>query len=91
MAGHTPAGPASDCRGVRGSGHSLSAPEIFEIKRESAGMTWEQFGGYLASTTHTNRVMTLKEMANVAALVASDKASGLTVTTVNLTMGSLDD
>jgi enoyl-[acyl-carrier-protein] reductase (NADH) len=35
--------------------------------------------------------MTLKEMANTAAFMASDKASGMTGTTVNLTMGSLDD
>jgi enoyl-[acyl-carrier-protein] reductase (NADH) len=35
--------------------------------------------------------MTLDEMANVAAFVASDKASAMTGTTVNLTMGSLDD
>jgi hypothetical protein len=35
--------------------------------------------------------MTLDEMANVAAFVASDKASGMTGTTVNLTMGSVDD
>ena len=31
------------------------------------------------------------EMANVAVFMASDNASGLTGTTVNLTMGSLDD
>jgi enoyl-[acyl-carrier-protein] reductase (NADH) len=54
-------------------------------------MTWKQFTGLLASTTHSRRVMTLDEMANVAAFVASDKASGMTGTTVNLTMGSLDD
>jgi hypothetical protein len=35
--------------------------------------------------------MTLEEMANTAAFMASDKASGMTGTTVNLTMGSLDD
>jgi enoyl-[acyl-carrier-protein] reductase (NADH) len=35
--------------------------------------------------------MTLAEMANVAAFMASDMASGMTGTTVNLTMGSLDD
>ena len=63
--------------------------EIFEFK--PSGMTWEQFQGYLASTTHTRRVMTLEEMANMAAFMASDKASGMTGTTVNLTMGSLDD
>ncbi len=65
--------------------------EIFDIKVKPAGMTWEQFQGYLAGTTHPKRVMTLAEMANVAAFAASDKASGLTGTTVNMTMGSLDD
>jgi NAD(P)-dependent dehydrogenase (short-subunit alcohol dehydrogenase family) len=63
--------------------------EVFDAK--AAGMTWEQFEGYLASTTHPRRVMTLEEMANVAVFMASDKASGMTGTTVNLTMGSLDD
>jgi NAD(P)-dependent dehydrogenase (short-subunit alcohol dehydrogenase family) len=63
--------------------------EVFDAK--AAGMTWEQFEGSLASTTHPRRVMTLEEMANVAVFMASDKASGMTGTTVNLTMGSLDD
>jgi len=35
--------------------------------------------------------MSLKEVANMAVLMASDKASGMTGITVNLTMGSLDD
>lgn len=63
--------------------------KVFELK--ASGMTWEQFQGYLAGTTHPRRVMTLQEMANVAVLMASDKASGMTGTTVNLTMGVLDD
>src|SRR6266852_2886511 len=62
--------------------------EAFDAK---AGMTWEQFQGYLASTTHPRRVMRLEEVANMAVFMASDKASGMTGTTVNLTMGSLDD
>jgi enoyl-[acyl-carrier-protein] reductase (NADH) len=45
----------------------------------------------LATSTHPRRLMTLAEMANVAAFMASDKASGMTGTTVNLTLGSLDD
>jgi NAD(P)-dependent dehydrogenase (short-subunit alcohol dehydrogenase family) len=65
--------------------------EVFDAKAKALGMTWEQFQGYLAGTTHPRRVMTLAEMANVAAFMASDKASGMTGTTVNLTMGSLDD
>jgi hypothetical protein len=35
--------------------------------------------------------MKLAEMADVAVFMASDKASGMTGTTVNLTMGSVDD
>jgi enoyl-[acyl-carrier-protein] reductase (NADH) len=35
--------------------------------------------------------MTLEEMANVAVFMASDKASGMTGTIVNLSTGSLDD
>jgi enoyl-[acyl-carrier-protein] reductase (NADH) len=35
--------------------------------------------------------MTLAEVANVAVFMASDQASGMTGTTVNLTMGALDD
>ena len=63
--------------------------DVHELK--TPGITYEQFQGYLASTTHPRRVMTLAEVANVAAFMASDKASGMTGTTVNLTMGSLDD
>ena len=64
---------------------------FFESRAEASGMTWEQFQELLASRTHSRRLMTLEEMANVAVFVASDKASGMTGTIVNLTMGSLDD
>jgi NAD(P)-dependent dehydrogenase (short-subunit alcohol dehydrogenase family) len=63
----------------------------FEPRAKASGMTWEQWQGMLASRTHPRRLMTLEEMANVAAFMASDKASGMTGTIVNLTMGSLDD
>jgi NAD(P)-dependent dehydrogenase (short-subunit alcohol dehydrogenase family) len=68
---------------------TASMREVYELK--GAGMTWEQFEGYLASTTHPRRVLKLAEVANVAAFMASDRASGMTGTTVNLTMGCLDD
>lgn len=66
---------------------------LFEIKAKALGngMTWEHFQGYLANMTHSKRVMKLEEMANVAVFMASDKASGMTGTTVNLTMGSVAD
>jgi NAD(P)-dependent dehydrogenase (short-subunit alcohol dehydrogenase family) len=64
---------------------------VFDAKSEFLGMTREQFETYLAHTTHAQRVMTLEEVANVAVFVASDKASAMTGTAVNLTMGTVDD
>jgi NAD(P)-dependent dehydrogenase (short-subunit alcohol dehydrogenase family) len=68
-----------------------SRRRFFESRAMTSGMTWEQFQERLASRTHPQRLMTLEEMANVAVFMASDQASGMTGTTVNLTMGSLDD
>jgi NAD(P)-dependent dehydrogenase (short-subunit alcohol dehydrogenase family) len=65
--------------------------EAFEARAKKSGMTWEQFQEVLASKTHPRRLMTLAEMADVAVFLASDRASAMTGTTVNLTMGSLDD
>jgi NAD(P)-dependent dehydrogenase (short-subunit alcohol dehydrogenase family) len=65
--------------------------EAFEPRATASGMTWEQWQEFLASRTHARRLMTLAELANTAVFLASDKASGMTGTTVNLTMGSLDD
>jgi NAD(P)-dependent dehydrogenase (short-subunit alcohol dehydrogenase family) len=65
--------------------------EAYEPRAKASGMTWEQWQELLASRTHPRRLMTLAEMADAAVFMASDKASGMTGTTVNLTMGSLDD
>jgi NAD(P)-dependent dehydrogenase (short-subunit alcohol dehydrogenase family) len=65
--------------------------ESFEGYAEASGMSWEQFQESLAGRTHARRLSTLAELANVAAFIASDKASGMTGTTVNLSLGSLDD
>jgi NAD(P)-dependent dehydrogenase (short-subunit alcohol dehydrogenase family) len=65
--------------------------ESFEGYAKASGMTWEQFQEALAGRTHTRRLSALAEVANVAVLMASDKASGMTGTIVNLSMGSLDD
>lgn len=72
-----------------GMPETASMREVYDLKH--TGLSWDQFQQYLASMTHPRRVMTLDEVANVAAFMASDQASGMTGTTVNLTMGSLDD
>jgi NAD(P)-dependent dehydrogenase (short-subunit alcohol dehydrogenase family) len=68
-----------------------SLREAFEARAEALGVTWEQWQQVLAGRTHARRGSTLAELADVAAFVASDRASGMTGTTVNLSMGSLDD
>jgi NAD(P)-dependent dehydrogenase (short-subunit alcohol dehydrogenase family) len=65
--------------------------DSFELFAKASGMTWGQFHESLASRTHTRRLSTLAELANVAVFMASDQASGMTGTVVNLSMGSLDD
>ncbi|WP_033329116.1 SDR family NAD(P)-dependent oxidoreductase [Streptomyces yerevanensis] len=75
----------------QGMPETRTIKEAFEPRAKATGMTWEQWRELLASRTHPRRLMTLAEMADVAVFMASDKASGMTGTTVNLTMGSLDD
>jgi NAD(P)-dependent dehydrogenase (short-subunit alcohol dehydrogenase family) len=65
--------------------------EAFQARAAALGVTWEQWQASLAGRTHPRRLSTLAELAEVAVFVASERAGGLTGTTVNLTMGSLDD
>jgi NAD(P)-dependent dehydrogenase (short-subunit alcohol dehydrogenase family) len=65
--------------------------EVFELHANAWGISWEQFQESIASRTHARRLSSLAEMANMAVLAASDQASGLTGTTVNLSLGGLDD
>jgi NAD(P)-dependent dehydrogenase (short-subunit alcohol dehydrogenase family) len=69
---------------------TASIREVFDLKA-AAVMTWDQWQQAQASRTHPRRLMTLDELADVAAFIASDRASGMTGTTVNLTLGTLDD
>ncbi len=73
--------------------HGIPETETMRHSYETRppGRTWEQFEEFLAGSTHPQRTMRLEEAANVAAFVASDRASGFTGTVVNLTMGSLHD
>ena len=68
-----------------------SLKEAFEPRAKATGMTLEQFEELGASRTHPRRLSTLEELANMAVFMASDRASGMTGTTVNLSMGGLDD
>ena len=65
--------------------------EAFEPRAAASGLTWEEWQELLASRNHARRLMTPEELADMAVVLASDRARGLTGTIVNLTMGSLDD
>jgi NAD(P)-dependent dehydrogenase (short-subunit alcohol dehydrogenase family) len=75
----------------QGMPETRTIKDAFEPRAKASGLTWEQWQEFLASRTHPRRLMTLEELANMAIFLASDGASGMTGTTVNLTMGSLDD
>jgi NAD(P)-dependent dehydrogenase (short-subunit alcohol dehydrogenase family) len=68
-----------------------SLKEAFEPRAKASGMTLDQFQELGAGRTHPRRLSTLVELADMAVFMASDKATGMTGTTVNLSMGSLDD
>jgi NAD(P)-dependent dehydrogenase (short-subunit alcohol dehydrogenase family) len=79
--------------GLRPNGlpETASLREAFEVRATALAVTWEQWQQQLAGRTHPRRGSTLVELAEVAVFVASDRAGGMTGTTVNLTMGTLDD
>ena len=65
--------------------------DAYEPRAKATGMSWEEWQAFLAARTHPRRLLGVAEMAEMAAFLASDKASGMTGTTINLTMGSMDD
>ncbi|HET7539447.1 MAG TPA: SDR family oxidoreductase [Polyangiaceae bacterium] len=63
--------------------------ENFARYAQAAGATAAEFQARLAATTHLRRLTTLDELANTAAFMASDQASGMTGTVVNLSGGAV--
>jgi NAD(P)-dependent dehydrogenase (short-subunit alcohol dehydrogenase family) len=64
---------------------------VFGQHANALGIPAEQFQAMAEGLTHRRRLPTLAEVANVAAFVASDQASAMTGTVVNLSGGTLVD
>jgi NAD(P)-dependent dehydrogenase (short-subunit alcohol dehydrogenase family) len=64
---------------------------VFGLHAEAMGITREQFQGFIESLTHTKRSAKLSEVASAALWLASDQASGITGTVLNLTGGLITD
>jgi NAD(P)-dependent dehydrogenase (short-subunit alcohol dehydrogenase family) len=75
----------------QGMPESGTMKEVFGLHAKAWGVSREQFQEMIAGRTHMRRLTTLEETANVAAFMASDQASAMTGTIVNLSIGSLDD
>lgn len=63
--------------------------ENFERYAKATGVTAAEYLARIESTTHLRRLTTLAELANVAVFMASDQASAMTGTVVNLSGGAI--
>ncbi|MGH8066649.1 MAG: SDR family NAD(P)-dependent oxidoreductase [Candidatus Entotheonellia bacterium] len=70
---------------------SAALQETFAQHAKATRMTREAFQALQEGGTLLRRLPTLAEVANVAAFMASDRASAMTGTVVNLTCGSIVD
>jgi NAD(P)-dependent dehydrogenase (short-subunit alcohol dehydrogenase family) len=79
--------------GVRTQGmpETGTIEEVFGLHAKAHDITPEQFHNLIAERTHPRRLPTLKELAEVASFVASDKASAMTATMVNMSLGAIPD
>jgi NAD(P)-dependent dehydrogenase (short-subunit alcohol dehydrogenase family) len=64
---------------------------VFGLHAKTLGITAQQFQGFIESMTHRKRSTSVAELAEVAAFLASDKASAMTGTVANLTGGLIVD
>jgi NAD(P)-dependent dehydrogenase (short-subunit alcohol dehydrogenase family) len=79
--------------GVRTQGmpDSGTIEEVFGLHAKAYGITTEQFRNQSAELTHRRRLPTLQELAEVVTFTASDRASAMTATMVNLSLGAIAD
>ena len=79
--------------GVRTQGmpESGTIEEVFGLHARAYGITSEQFQNLIAERTHSRRLPMLQELAEVAAFMASDRASAMEGTLVNMSLGAIPD
>jgi len=65
--------------------------ENFARYAKAAGLSLAEYQARIESMTHLKRLTTLDELANTAAFLASDRASAMTGTVVNLSGGAVPD
>jgi 3-oxoacyl-[acyl-carrier protein] reductase len=86
-----PCGVRVVCLRSTGSPEAPGVEEAFAHHAEAAGKKREEFQASMESSTMLARLTTLAEVADMAAFVASDRASATTGTAVNLSCGLVVD
>ncbi|HEX8983530.1 MAG TPA: SDR family oxidoreductase [Ktedonobacterales bacterium] len=86
-----PQGVRVVCLRSAGSPESPGLDEVLRDIAQKAGITREQIEASMAESTMLKRLPKLVEVANAAALMASDYASAVTAEITNLTCGELAD
>jgi 3-oxoacyl-[acyl-carrier protein] reductase len=87
----SPHGVRVVCLRSAGSPDAAGVQEVFGLHAANAGTTLETFASTREGRILLRRLPTLAEVADVAALMASNRASALTATITNVTCGEMLD
>jgi NAD(P)-dependent dehydrogenase (short-subunit alcohol dehydrogenase family) len=79
------------CLRSSGSPDAPGVDEVFRLHAENAGISREAFEAGLAERSAMKRLPKLAEVADVAVMMASDKASAVTGAVVNVNCGEIVD
>jgi NAD(P)-dependent dehydrogenase (short-subunit alcohol dehydrogenase family) len=90
-ADHGPSGVRVICLRSAGSPDGAVVSEVMRQLAEQEGITREAFEARIAERTMLKRMPKLAEVANVAALLASDRAGAVTGMVANVTCGEIAD
>jgi NAD(P)-dependent dehydrogenase (short-subunit alcohol dehydrogenase family) len=77
------------CLRAHGMPETSTIQEVLGLHAESIGLTREQVQAIWEDQTLLRRLPTLAEVADAAAYLASDRASAMTATVSNLTVGAI--
>lgn len=86
-----PRGVRLICLRSAGSPDTPDVQEVFKLHAKAAGVTLEKFLADASSGALLRRLPMVTEVANVATIMASDRASAMTGTFVNVTCGTRID
>ncbi len=79
------------CLRTSGMPETSTIDVVFGIHAKTLGITRNEFRALAEAPSHTKRSTRLSELARAAVFVASDRASGMTGTVMNLTGGLIVD